>query len=123
MPSPLVRQIHDETGARCSLCQGESVVQDGELLQTIPRLTERVTEGPMQEEHPGRFDGDGQFAHQSKGDGGHPAGFYFPCQQSHGSRADRSSRHQQDEIDVGLSEPRAYLMAWKQQIVRIVGKT
>lgn len=77
-------------------------MQDGELLQAIPRLAERVTKWPVQVEDTRRFDGDGQFACQGECDGCHAAGFDFTSEQSHGSRAYRSGRHEQDEIDVGL---------------------
>lgn len=97
-------------------------MQDSALLQAVSWLTERVTEGPMQKEHPGRFDCDGQFAHHGERDRCHPAGFDFPCEQSHGPRADGSSRDQEDEVDVRIRKPRAKLMAWEQQIVRILGK-
>jgi len=98
-------------------------VEDGELLQLVPGLAECVTKGPVQEEHAGRFDSDSQFVHEGKRDRCYAAGFYFTREQSHGPRADRSGRHQQNEIDVGLGQYSAELVAWEQQFVGIIGKT
>ncbi len=86
-------------------------MQDGELLQAIPGLAEGMAKGPVQIEHTGRFDGNGQFAHQGERDGGHAASFDFAREQSHGPRADGSGRHKQSEIDVGLSEQVADFVA------------
>ncbi len=88
-------------------------MQDGELLQAISRLAESMAKGPVQREHARRFDGDSQFAHQGKRDSGHAAGFDFTCEQSHGPRADRSGRHEQGEINVGLRQQRANLVTWR----------
>ena len=97
-------------------------MEDGELLQVVPGLAECVTKGPVQEEHAGRFDSDSQFVHEGKRDRCYAAGFYFTREQSHGPRADRSGRHQQNEIDVGLGQYSAELVAWEQQFMGIIGK-
>ncbi len=97
-------------------------MENGELLQVVPRLTECMTKGPVQEEHARRFDRDSQFVHEGKRDRCDAAGFYFTREQSHGPRADRSGRHQQHEIDVGLRQERADLMAWEKQFMGIIGK-
>ena len=70
----------------------------------------------------GRFDCDGQFAYKGERDGCYAAGFYLASEQSHGPRADRSGGHQQDEIDVGLGQHGADLVAWEQQFMGIIGK-
>ena len=77
----------------------------------------------MQEEHTGRFYCDGQFAHKGERDSCHATGFYFTREQSHGPCAYGSGGHQQDKIDVCLSQLSADLVAWEQQIVRIIDKT
>ncbi len=39
-------------------------MENGELLQLVPRLAECVTKGPVQEEHARRFDRESKFVHQ-----------------------------------------------------------
>ena len=122
MSPPLVGQIDDQAGARRGACHRKGVVEDGELLQAVPGLAEYMTKGPVQEEHAGRFDSDSQFSHEGKRDRWYAAGFYFTREQSYGPRTDRSGRHQQNEIDVGLGQLGADLVAWMQQFVGIIGK-
>ena len=97
-------------------------MEDGALLQAFPRLTKCVTKGPVQEEHARRFDRDSQFSHEDKRNRCDAAGFYFTREQSHGPRTDRSGGYQQNEIDVGLGQLGADLVAWMQQFVGIIGK-
>ena len=97
-------------------------MEDGALLQVLPGLAECVTKGPVQEEHARRFDRDSQFVHESQRNRCDAAGFYFTREQSHGPRADRSGRHQQHEIDIGLGQKRADLMTREQQFMGIIGK-
>lgn len=94
MPTPLVGQIDDQTGAQRDTCQRESIVQNGSLLIAIAWLTECVAERPVQVEHTRRFHRDGKLAYQRQRHRRHAVRLDFACQQSHGPRADRSGRNQ-----------------------------
>lgn len=63
LPLPLIRQIHHESGAWRKARHREGIVQNRLLLIAIVWLAERVSKGPMQEEHTRGFHLLGQFPH------------------------------------------------------------
>jgi hypothetical protein len=74
------------------------------LLDDISWFTQGVAKGPVQIQEMRRVSRNGPFLHESQSYRRHAAGFDFPCEQSHGPRADRSGGHQKSQIDVRLAD-------------------
>jgi hypothetical protein len=54
--------------------------------------------------------GNSDFLHQRQSYGSYAVGFNFSCQQSHGPRADRSSRHEKNQIHSRFTDAPRYLL-------------
>ena len=119
---PLIGKFDDEAWPGRSTCQRKGIVKDGALLIPVIGFAQRVPEWPVEVEHARRFHQLSQFFYLRKGNRGHTTGLDLACQQSHGPRADRSGRNQDDEIDVCLSEERANLAPRRQEVQGIMGK-
>ncbi len=97
-------------------------MQDGVLLIAVVRLAKGMAEGPVEIEYARCFHHHCQFPYQCQGNCCHPACLDFSCKQSHGPRADRSSRHQDHKIDVCLGKQSTDLAPRGQEITRILGE-
>lgn len=98
-------------------------MEDSLLLCAVVRFTECVSERPVEEEHARGFHLHRQFPHQCQRNRRHTTGFDLTCEQSHGSRADRSGRYQERQVDVGLRHKHSDLMPRFQQVLRILDET
>ncbi len=97
-------------------------MQNSVLLIALVRLTKRMPEGPVEREHARRFDHHCQFPYQCQRNRCYPASLDFTRKQSHGPRADRSSRHQDHKIDLCLGKQSPNLTPRCHEITRILDK-
>jgi hypothetical protein len=84
-------------------------VKDGALLGDVARLSERVAERPVQVQHAGRPERDGQFPDQTQADRRHALSLDLSCKQSHGPRAEWSGWDEQHKVDLSLPEAPGHL--------------
>jgi hypothetical protein len=64
------------------------------LLINVIRLTQRMSEGPLEEDRPGRFDFLSVLPDNGNTNSGYTGSLYAPLDQSHGLIADGSTRCQ-----------------------------
>jgi len=67
-------------------------MQNSTLLINMIWLTQRVSEGPFEEDRPGRFNLFSILPYNGDSNGGYTGSLYTPLDQSHGLIADRSTR-------------------------------
>ena len=84
-------------------------MQNSTLLINVAGLTQRVFEGPLEEDRPGRFDLFSVLPDNGDSDGGYTDNFNTPLNQSHGLIADSSTRCQQYIVHVLLLQSCSYL--------------
>ena len=108
-PFPSPRHIDDCSGC-FNLHQGfKCLKHDGTLLSDVIRLTQRVPEGPLEEDRPGRFDLLRILPDNGDSDGGYTRSLDTPLDQSHGLIADSSTRCQQYIVHFLLLQSGSYL--------------
>jgi hypothetical protein len=95
-------------------------MQDGALLQDVSRLSQSMTERPVQVQHAWCPRVDGEFSYQRQADGGNAAGFYSSCEQSNELRAEGSGRHEQREMHSRPLHPSPYLVCRSRIVLWIV---
>lgn len=83
-------------------------MEHSSLLCSLARFTKGVTKRPMEIQKAWRASGDSDFLYQRQSHGGYAAGFDLSCQQSHGPRANRSSRHEKNQVDSRFADTPGY---------------
>jgi len=83
--------------------------QNSTLLNYVTGLTHRVSEGPLEEDRPGRFDFLSVLPDNGNTNSGYTGYFYSPLDQSHGLIADGSTRCQQHIVYFLLLQSGSYL--------------
>src|SRR5579883_2457622 len=122
LASPLIRKFNDKARPGRGARHRKKIVQDGALLIAVTGFTQRVSEGPVEIEHAWRLHQRSRFFYIGEGNCGHATGFNLARQQSHGPRAGRSGRYQDDEIDACLRKERTDLTSGCQKVAGIIGK-
>ena len=77
----------------------------GSLLGDVAWFSQGVPKWPVQIQEARRPSRNGDLLHQSQCDGRHAGGFDFPCEQSHGPRAERSRRNEKHQIHAPVTNP------------------
>ena len=79
-------------------------MQHGSMLRHIARFAQGVAERPVQIQEARRMGGNRDFFHERQTNRCDAPGFDFSCEQPHGPRADRSSGHQQSQVNAGFAQ-------------------
>ena len=112
MPPPPEGQINNLTRCSDAVERPESFQHDCTLLFNLARFTKWVAEGPLQVDASWRLNLFCVLPNDGDANGGDTGFFNFSLYQSHGLIADASSRGQQDDVDLILSEPFHHLFCY-----------
>ena len=104
VPPPAKRQINNLSRSRGRIKHPEGFENHRPLLLDVARLTERVTEGPLDVDGSRRLHLFRIFTHDRHPDSRDAGFFNLSLDQSHGLVADASGRGQQDHVDGLLPE-------------------
>lgn len=92
-------------------------MENGALLGNISRLAQGMPKGPAQEEHARRPRSLSDLFDKCQRDRCYTRRLDFPCEQSHGSRADGSGRHKKHQVNVRVGQAARNLFAGGKQRV------